>query len=384
MPKILLPFIILFSVFFFNACDNSSNSLTNRNCEVDTTATHSSRINDDMIRFHPNSQVKTIQNKETIITYNGLYNINALQFLNLETGGATIKNISLPSEGIDAISQVTSFYYHNADSIFVISMFHIGIVNSKGKVLMKQPINRDNIKIQGINFSEKAIIADYNCPLYYDAKDNSLYVSIRNNSFDILQDGFYEGSIAGKLHLSDMSFQELPLYYPENFKIERYGTLRTPNITFLNDRIVYNFQYASTVYVYDKKSNKTSKFNCLVDHANNEAQPLKMDGFDEDAIKKYSAMNSLFFRMLYDHYNDIWYRTHFSQSYAEQNGLFGKNESFLTIWDNKFNKIKELKLSQNLNPLAIFPTKDALFIFNVESNVENIVIFKKYRISCNE
>lgn len=375
-------FLIVFAAFIMESCENKPVLPTDISCELDTTAILSVHLNHDMVRFHPMSVIENIDGIETLITYNGLYQSNNLQFLNIQHGGATLENIKLPKEGQDAISQVTSFDYYKQDSIFVISMFYVGIINSNGEVLLKQPINRTNINLRGIDFSEKMIFADYNCPLYYDPQENSLYVGIRSSKFDVFHDGFYNGAIAGKLNLTDMSFEEIPIYYPENFKTQRYGTLRTPNITFLEDKIVYNFQYASTIYSYDKKNATIKKFECDSQFTSNQAQPLEMIGFDQEAIQRYSAMNAIFFRMNYDHHKNLWYRTHFSQNFNEHNGMYGKNEAFLSIWNEAFEKIKEIKLPWNINPLGIFITEENLLFYDVATEDEDVASFKKYSLFC--
>ncbi len=374
---------ISFVMLGLAACQQASKgSSSGTPCQIDTTGQRTLPITDEMIDFHPNAQAVEINDIPTILTYNDLQSSNTLQALNAIAGGSTIPSIRFAQEGKEALTQLTSFFFHNPDSIFVASPYYLGLVNAQGDVLFKQPINRESVKMDGIDFAEKLITSDADSPLYYNAAENCLYVGLRSAQYSIFQDGFYEGAIAAKIDLNEWRVEELPIFYPERLQKERFSTLKTPNITFLPDRIVYGFRYAANVYVYDLRSEQTQVFPCASGFTKNEAEPLVMATFDQNVLNKYNAVNPAFFRMTYDPYRQVWYRAHFSEKYGEENGIFGKNETFLSVWDDTFEPLTELKLPWNLNPMALFPTREGLLLYNLEKTDENVARYQLYRLDC--
>lgn len=374
---------ITFAILALTACQQASKGNSSGTpCQIDTTGQRTLPITDEMIDFHPNAQAVEINSIPTVLTYNDLQGSNTLQALNAIAGGSTIPSIRFAQEGKEALTQLTSFFFHNPDSIFVASPYYLGLVNAQGDVLFKQPINRESVKMDGIDFAEKLITSDAYSPLYYNVAENCLYVGLRSTQYSIFQDGFYEGAIAAKIDLNEWRVEELPIFYPERLQKERFSTLKTPNITFLSDRIVYGFRYAATVYVYDLRSEQTQVFPCASGFTKNEAEPLVMPTFDQNVLNKYNAVNPAFFRMTYDPYRQVWYRAHFSEKYGEENGIFGKNETFLSVWDDTFEQLVELKLPWNLNPMALFPTREGLLLYNLEKIDENIARYQLYHLEC--
>jgi hypothetical protein len=381
--ELLRSLFFLTNILIITACSHEKR-IDSIDCRIDTEQNLSINIEANLVRLNSRSQIKRINGQDIIFTYNGLYNANNLQVINLQ-GRNSLPSIPLPSEGKDALVGVKSFYVHSQDSIFILTSYYLAIINMQGRVLVKHPINRKDSKITGIDFSKRAIFSTYHDPPYFSAKENALYVGLINIDSDpFTKSEYYEGAIAGKLNLSNLTLEELPIYYPEKLREKRYGTLRIPNVSFLEDKIVYGFQYTSSIYIYDKKSGKTTQIPCRSQYARNEAPPVgDMTVFDRDKLDVYHASNSRFFRMIYDPYRNLWYRMHFDESHTERNGVYGKKGLFIIIWDENFQKIDEFQIHFKYNPFLLFPMKEALLLFDASVEDENVFVFKKIETDCS-
>lgn len=157
---------------------------------------------------------------------------NQLEFWNLNQV-KPIKRTRLTKEGPGSISEVGSFYYHHADTIFMISQYALNITNANGQSSFSTRINQSNTALRGIDFDALQIYPDlmHSAPVYYNAAEKALYVPIKPFGSEFNK-SYCTNPICARILLPDYEVELLPIYYPEAYQSKWFGMMDKPNITF--------------------------------------------------------------------------------------------------------------------------------------------------------
>ncbi len=346
-----------------------------KGCKIDTSQVVKISIEGNMINYYDLDQFFLDGKKKILIGYNRP--ANQLEFIDFDKKRG-IYNIPFSEEGPNAIPKVNGFFYHNKDSIFIVSTFSLLLINDKGEIKFSKKINRENSDISCIDFSRQFIDVHRDRPLYFDEDENALYFSIRRVDYD--QWSFpehYEGSICAKLSLQTFEVELLPVYYPQDFKETNYGLLNPPNITFLRDKIIYNFKINSKVYVYDKKTSRIKEISPNSKYSNQSASPYFGLTGDQPSLVKHITANPDFGRLIYDEFHNLYYRFLLIPKVDSR----GKG-LYLSILNENFEIIKEFKFPAGHFHLGALPTPDGLMSY-IYGQKENESRYKFFKLICN-
>ena len=289
------------------------------------------------------------------------------------TNRRCFNSIPLEREGPDGINVAVNFTV--CDSMIYINSFpfYYGI-NFSGKIetkldqtkIINFPYNDFNLSgRRGIimaNFMEAFVNCEYKAmPVAVYKNDNSLH----GIGFIRLDSGTFE--------MFDVSLPEIK---------DNYGHLEIPHINWVGDKIIYNFPYSSSIYVYsiDERTQKEIKVNSvftknIADKLNNNSNMI--------AQMHHQMFSLQFLSVKYDPFRDLYYRIHMAPI-NNMDEMFDR-ELYLTVMDNQFNCLKELKLPRGIaSPSYVITKNGILFQLNpsaITNADENIMYLMHVEIS---
>jgi Domain of unknown function (DUF4221) len=311
-----------------------------------------------------------------LIGYN--HRANRIQFKNLSRK-TNEHSISLVSEGPNSIPEVVSFYFHNPDSIFVLSFFSLSLVDMQGQIKWIEKINRQGSKVKGLG--ERDVIwcdINHGSPIYFDDDEGSIYFAFK--PFHYTEKNRFQQELCGKLKLADFSVEKLPIYLPEKFREHYYGPFERVNFNFQDDRIVYCTLLDPIIYYFDKATGKTTEYDYQLKYTKNLAPPAPMSmGEGGPEALRYFSENPMFFQVFFD---GQWY---YRCNMGEFNRTTGGRKKFMMVIDTDFNLALEAPLPESTRILASNITAPSgLLFYQMLEEDESIDQYVFIKVNCRE
>lgn len=148
--------------------------------------------------------------------------------------------IQLHAEGQSAIPQrVDALYANTPNAIWIYAMGSVYLLKNQGEIDKKYnlPVDEGEHIINNANYSNATIKLDY------DADNNSLrYVTVDMSD----KSYFYINEF--DLETETVKKTELPYTEAEQGIGEKFGWMQHPNVTYRNNRVIYNFPFNSNIY----------------------------------------------------------------------------------------------------------------------------------------
>lgn len=309
-----------------------------------------------------------IENQPLFFGYNE--NAKKIEVYNTQTGEA-IKEISLAKSGPSQIQKLYSFYPHKLDSIFILDLNKISMIDDQGEIVFSIRIHNPNSQIDRIDFSETAFYntLDNMSPIVYNNLEKSIAVPTKSLAFGRLDDRYYQASLFGFLNLVDLEFSAEEVTYPEQYQSVRYPNDK-PNITFLSNKVIYNFPWSSRIFIFDKRTSKKNIIQAPSKFSKNEATPLPLDAIgNQMAMGKNISSNPHYHRIIYDPYQNVYFRFHFSEYSGKQvSGRILRGPMLLTVYDQDFNPLSETVIENHY--YNGIPTPKGLLVPYMENQEE--------------
>ena len=290
------------------------------------------------------SQNTLLDGKKVIVTYNDQNsNVDILDFSDKKL----LKTFTLFPDPNLKLSPVTGFYFHNLDSIFLMTNTKLALLNSTGAFHFNKWINvRRNDAVEGID-PDKLVFyntPENGCPLYFDQKENAVYIATKalSNRMDPL---YYDYPLAGKINLSNFRYEPLPIYFLDEFKEEGFFPMDKPFITFQSGNIVYGFPITPDIFVFDKGSSKITRYKQLLKNSSGSVEPLPLGAFgDEQSIMRHVSLNPSYHRIIPG--DSYYFRFHMASFEEDLKGRLGiRGPVWLTVYDDAFQLLIETKVS---------------------------------------
>ncbi len=340
-------FCLIYQIIGVGCKDDTKSGQEENYCQIDSTAEIVVQLENNMKWRHRWAQWKEL---DSVSYYIGLNRQSGqLECIDIKSRKPYVL-VVYPKEGPLIVSEPHGFYVHNLDSIFIFSQFRLFLMNKEGKIRRYWNINRPelgSLTVRGIDFGELnfANTISNDIPLYYDDDENSLYFGLINIKTDKYDPAFYKHPICGRFNLNDSTFTSLPIYFPEDYQKNIY-VLDQPNITFLDDRIIYNFKIYSKFYIFDKESGKITEYDCPSWFTPNIVAPLIAQP-GEDRIQAELtnlSMNPEFRAVQYDPFRDCYYRFHYGP-YPGNPNEGRRGYLYLCIMNSDLQKISETRMN---------------------------------------
>jgi len=309
-----------------------------------------------------------------------------------------VKKIALSSDGPNGVGQISDFYLHTFDSIFVLASynFSIAMIDSTGKLKNKHRLLQANIKFNGsgpppIANSEKDYtarpISDNLNPIILQGDELFMRAipaidPTRNSSlfFDI-------GKVGFRFRVTDSTISYF-MSYPELYKQNGH---KIP-LQFLDESYCYNSDKQIFVYSFPCDNNIYSvglkdflvKNYWAGSHYFNEVKipTKKLD--DSNKEGEFVANNYHFERIMYDNYHKTYYRLvwhpdlHNPFSFSNPTKPF-KIDLSVIILNDDFEKIGEVILPKSVMNTSSFITQEGIFFQTVSD--ENTIAYIRFDLA---
>lgn len=314
---------------------------------------------------------------DVFVSYN--YKRNALDFLDLKDG--TISQTKLEPEGPKAIGRIYDIFVHNMDSIWICGMQDVFLINKAGELMKKIPLIIE--PTEGLCIDTNYAISTIK--LYYNNERKSLFYTTGGLSDDVWRFYVNELSLTGS---NEIKRYKLSLSDVEPKIDGSYGYMTKPNITFNDNKILYNFPIESNIYVLDLKTGENHIYGGSSKYTENTAhKDPSLHSFE--ASQKYDVENLHFYEVMYIPKYDLYCRLHLNGIEFDVNKnreeLYNSKDIFLTVFNSKFEVVNEIKLpSKRYSYLTAWcPLNNGFLIFANNyyldaSASENNILFDIY------
>lgn len=314
--------------------------------------------------------------------------IHSIDWVDLSNSNSPLtKRLQLLHEGPKGIDNVKDVHFHNADTIFVACAYHLFIIDAEGAIIRKIPINQSSSPLKGIDFSSVFLYAHKKngTGIHYSPKEKSLYIPCKASRYDQFTiPDHYEVPILAKWNISNDSVTILDLKYPDKFREQSYGLLNRPNISYTEDKIVYNFKVDSDIYVYDLKAQKVITHKCPSQLAD-DAEPFLVRGAvsrDVEALLNHVRNNPDYGVVTFNPYRNEYYRS----LLIPDDSAIGKErpkKMSVTILSTDFKILQEMIL-----PNGTTSSKNKIFteqgvLLPVLNDDEDIKLYRHLKLTCS-
>ena len=310
---------------------------------------------------------------------------NSLDFFDLNTKSILSKS-KIPSPSLDIVNNVYGIFYHNQDSIFIMSRSYITMSDSSGKLKKIIPLNS---KSANPYFKKRNIYDwDTNNNLFFQQKSNQIYAPALSINKPADSKDYYSQPILVSVDMNNNNFiTEIPISYSPLYRENYFGFMNNPAFTYLPDnRIISSFPIEPNLYIYDPHSTSSHIAGGAIDPHNAVAEHLDWSAVhDDDKKLKHDIENVNYTSFLYDPIRKLYYRLQYDPLPRDNrnSGTQNDRKQILTVFNNKLEIIAVTELNDRRYFFySAFVTKDGLYI--PAPSGKNSLRFKIYKYSDHE
>ncbi|MDD4516499.1 DUF4221 family protein [Massilibacteroides sp.] len=299
------------------------------------------------------------KNRDTIIMGGYNYKTHSLDLFDL-SDLKTKGSLKMETQGVNEINDIQTFAIEE-NQILIKNMFGIKRFSWDLQLLHSFSLTEitDHNNIEYITYPKGIRLGSY----------SRLYI---NNGKDLLLPIFPSYAIQDKakyhlgirMDLNNGKYDFLPISYSDHFSedIKKYGNLLFPFITQKANKLIYNYPYSSTIYIYDLTSQEINKFTPQSRLTANEAAPISQENISLKDNLKYQ-INAIRFLEV-NSFDDYFYRVHLQPINEGMNA-----QAYLMIFDKDFQIIREFTLPSNFK--SVYASCDNLLYFLIKNEDEN-------------
>lgn len=316
-------------------------------------------------------------NGEHLIAINNSKKGSIVLFNNTGSNVATISYA-----GVHGLSETSlqGFELINYDSIFLHFSDQIAIIDSAGNLKYALAVNEfntdnDTIVIGNIGGVGKII---------WSENQQRLFVSQYSYTIGSDNPDYYNIPVLAALDIQSNKFNSISVHYPEMYKNDYYGDAMYCFNEKAKDDIVTVFLGTTDVEIYNTKTQKLTHLT----HPKSKYDTVAIKPLDRkykgmmDKIFEHLTISPLYTNIVYDAYNDMYYRffvtsVNLKNDDGTYNGYSDK-EYVLMLLDNDFNVKDEVLLGKGYLTYYSFVTKDGLYVMtnkHTKTNNENHTSF---------
>ncbi len=314
---------------------------------------------------------------------------HSLDFFDLEKQ-AYVKQVILSKDGPDGVAKIRGIDLYSLDSIFVSDeAYFIKVLNQQGKVVSKHNVlsaARANPVVFG-----QPIVNQYVRLHYIPTRNSVILFATHDEKAVAEQPAFLEFNIKSN------KLSALPVFFSDYYKSEKgsFGFMSYVNGTVVKDSLlIYNYLFENNLYSHNLASTKTENIQeSESSFLKSKAEPLSKNvGKDMEKWEIHAIENPHYFQVLEDPKNKLFYRFAWQgvpyQTSGKTFNSFIDKDIILSVFDEKFNSIGEVKLKSNTySVFSWFVSKQGIIISNTHpknnDNKESILSFQILKVSPN-
>lgn len=288
--------IFLVASFCFGSCNDST-----KNDVTFKTSIRSKNIDtgNSLGQFYFFNQVRN----DSLFLFN-VFN-HSLEVVDLQAD-SVIHSFKFEFNGLNAVNDISSFYFHNKDSIFLAEENSaIVLLNEKGE-----------IKKRYKDF-ESSFVAGERAKLY-DNQPSFRYTSqlIFNPAQDELllyymsYDQSEKKRILASYSLESGESRSLPIYYPEIYQGRKLDLSKLFLTSATMDRkgFAYTFSGSPIVYRYSFGENKVTSVEAIPPWKKTVADHIPLGEMSTEEKQAFMADNPFYYKIYFDPYRNLYYR----------------------------------------------------------------------------
>lgn len=295
-----------------------------------------------------------------VVAYN--YRLHSLDLIHLK-GECRVFSVPLQREGPDGIpGRVCGLCPVSKDSVWLYDGIAMYLLDGKGKVRDKISFERDKNIVINTNY------AMCTARFFYNKEHASLLYLTDRDSLVVEEYDVRKRCVSKSYPLSNSAVN------PDRKPI--YGDMELPNISFTEDKIVYNYPYESGIYLLDINSGEQSLVDAKSIYTPNAAHNCLVNGYA--AWEKHRIENVHYFDVMYLPKLRVFVRLHtggvpFDPAKSVLS-LLDSKKLYLSVLDKELRTMGEIKLSDKQYNLctAWCALEDALLLFNENSLADSI------------
>jgi hypothetical protein len=354
--------VVFIGLFFICRCSNSNDKTLTTSRDITLQPTKKLEIPIDKTVAIYSATVDVIEEggKEYIFKTNH----NELLFLDIAQR-KLFKRILFPKEGPDGVGSIAQAYYHNKDSIFLLTNpYTFILVNSDRKIINKYKLTADT------EAGSRGVYGQNNNKLmYHDGEIIAFMHPIIHPNGKTMQ---LKSNAIMALDCKTTKTESLPFLFPNRLQNpnETWHFIHfRPTTLIHNDNLVLSFPAIDSLYVYSFKSKTMKLFGGSGKYSSKSNKPLA--AVSEAASKEAYKSCHAFFLIKYDKYRDIYYRFVLCPTDEKTNNYSLENMTLMKpfaiqIFNRKFELIGETDIfkAKEYNFVDSFVSKDGLYISN--------------------
>lgn len=365
MKHIIYLFLLFVSLAFF-ACGNRKNDISSSPAKMDSLELafrHMQILSDTDVLELKSYYITSFLSSDSlkgIMGYN--YRLHSLDVINLDECRIS-SSIPMQREGPDGIpGRISSICPVSPDSVWVYDGIAMYLIDGRGHVCDK--IHFENNRNVVINTNYAICTARF----HYDQADASLLYLVDCDSFFVERYDVRKHCVTARYPLS------YSVVNPERKHF--YGDMDLPNVSFANNRIVYNYPYESGIYVLDMESGSQSVIDAGSLYTPNKADECEEQ--DYSAWERHRVENVHFFDVMYLPLSRTYARLHLGcvdfDSNQSLSSLQDSKSFYLSVFDEKFQTMRETKLPDRRYTLFTgwCALEDAILMFEDNSLADTV------------
>jgi hypothetical protein len=290
-------------------------------------------ISSDQLNSYQEFSVYKTENNR-MLGYN--YLRHTLDFFDLDEQ-IVERSQSLASDGPNALGQIQSLYWHNEDSIFMYERGKLHIVTSKGEKV-------DSIDLYEVygNLDLGEPVCNFYFKLNYVKEIKEVLFFMVKPTLE--SKGKSNLSLITSLAVENKEVKLLPIKHTEHFENlnGHVGFIAYLGFSgFLNEKMIYNFQYESPLYAYSPIGDVIDQSSIHEEKKINELLTQE----DSEVFDRHAIENPHFLSPVPDPWKNLIYRFTWGAPVPNlgENGFTEKSSS-ISVFDSELNLIQEFSL----------------------------------------
>ncbi len=369
--------IVLLILIFFYSCSTKENDRTQQpqkavsDVELVASKEVSFVLNNEASLKTSFIQAISVEGKDSMLMY-----LNdqkpAIYFYDL-ADQSLVKELSLEKEGPNAVGTPNGLYFHNMDSIYVISSsyYKVTLVNSRGEALKSYRLINGSKPNESTGMLRPFTIA----PPY--VIDEKMYFNVAPDR-DVYDESYFDGKVNLVLDLNSEEFNYYN-HFPREFQEGVWGVAAVNFSSAYNhssNKVVYSFSISDSLYVQKTGTSSLKSYVAKTHKLDSKQEPMANPDNQHDL--QYALNATYYDGIIFDSYRNVYYRFVRQPLELEKNVKhnfydFHRKPISVIILDSDFKKIGETHLEDDIyQSFMYFVTPQGLFVSKGNPNNPNL------------
>lgn len=287
--------------------------------------------------------------------------------LDIFSGSNILNKIQLEHHGENGIiGRPIAIMPISNDSIWIYDQIAFYLIDNHGKMLYKYKENRS--VFLNVNYAmHTAVMGWYNndCLLYPVDVDGRYYVE------------YY--SLSQKKTIKEVELDN-PVCNRNGKK--NYGYMTYPNVSFANDKIIYNYPYESSIQTIELSTGEKQEYKAESKFTDNVIKPYKGSNNSQEMLE-YAWSNVHFFKVAYIPQAELYVRFILDgidvKTHKDRESVVDARKLYISLMDKNFNVVGEFPLKErrysNFHGWCVFPQGIIVYVDNLLGEVQENLVF---------